>query len=224
MNDARRKIRLSELIERINAGTDVAARDMKLVLLDEQYSAFQSEWASQLEQRSYLRDKPAVVVEYEERLKAAQFAYSRAEGYSGSTKRKPVKGRDGLFTHQRFYRKAESLFGGLMEYLTEQLEIDPSLQIWFDRQVEDFYVGLSPDAMPRVVTSRSTDRTGAAGIAGTLVSKRNLKLDFLVMALEAILEKERLAGRTPTEIAAEEAQDAEMLRQRQELLRFFRRR
>lgn len=72
--------------------------------------------------------KPVAVAEYAERLKAAQFAYNKAEGYSSSARRNPEKGNDGLFTYQRLCAESQTLFEKLAEYLSEQLGFDAQLQ------------------------------------------------------------------------------------------------
>lgn len=223
MDTEKRKKRLTRLIDRMNDGQDAALRDMRSALLDEQFNAFQSEWDAQLEQRGEVKAKPEAVAEYEERFKAAQFAYNKAEGYSSSARRNPKKGNDGLFTHQRLYAESQTLFEKLVEYLSEQLDFDPQLQIWFDRPLHDLNVGLTPDDVPRVVTSRSLDRTGNGFLIANL-SKRDIKLRALNDSLAALVEVERLAKRTPAEVAAEALVASENLRRAAGLRSFGRQR
>src|SRR5690242_7268965 len=84
MDIAKRKARLTTLLERMDRGEDVANRDLKNVLSDVQFEQMQADWSTQLEMRAAAKAKPPEVAEYERRFKKAAFEYSKAEGYSGS--------------------------------------------------------------------------------------------------------------------------------------------
>ncbi len=216
MENEKRRKRLIRCIGRLNDGVDVALRDMKSALLAEQFTAFKSEWAAQVEQRSEAKEKPDAVVEYETRFKAAQFAYSKAEGFNGSNSRKPKKGKDGLYTHQSLFQTSQLMFEELVEYLREQLVGNPSLELWFDRSVDDLAVGLTPEDVPRVVTSRSANKRGD-GLLNGRRSKRDIKLSALQNALAELAEEDRLAGLSSVEVTAEKLQAAKSRMQLEEL-------
>ena len=125
-----------------------------------------------------LGDKPKVISEYERRLKAATFAYNKADS-------KSVKGQHK--TASKMFNDADGLFERLAEYLSEKIAGDLDLEAWFDRTVEttpENSFGLSPDSFPQVITSRSLKNAGG----GHLVNKRTIR-EVKIDAVKAILEE-----------------------------------
>lgn len=223
MDLVRRQARLVDLIGRLRDGVDVAKRDMKAVLSNAEFDSLEQQWEEQRHLRAATKQKPEEVSEYEKRLKKAEFEYGKAEHFNQSAKRKRVKGSDGLRTDERAYRRAETALERLLEYLDECLARDPGLSIWFDRQVAFGAASdltLSPEAMPRVVTSRSLNRLGDGRMVG-IVNKRELKMATLERALAAIEDEQRRIGIDPEQAAAEEAA---RLAEAQALRTFVRRR
>lgn len=223
MDLVRRQARLIELLGRLRDGVDVAKRDMKAALSYAEFDSLEQQWEEQQSLRAATKQKPEEVVEYEKRLKKAEFEYGKAEHFNQSSKRKRVKGNDGLRTDERGYRRAETALERLIEYLDECLARDPGLNIWFDRPVAfgaATDLALSPEAMPRVVTSRSLNRRGDGRMVGT-VSKRELKMAALERALAAIEEEQQRIRLGPEQAAAEEAA---RLAEAQALRTFVRRR
>ena len=107
-------------------------------------------WKQQKEIRAEYAEKPSEIVEYEDKLSKAIFVYNRAEGYRRKGKSKSAR---------EIGQKAYVQFERLLEYF-EEIMADLSLQIWFDRGVDLTPNGdttLSPQGVPRVVTSRSLD-------------------------------------------------------------------
>ena len=145
------------------------------------YEGFESDWESQLQIREELNDKPDEFKRYEDKLKKAIFNYSRAEGYS--TKRKHS-------TAKKFYNSSKSLCEDALEILKEIVDADASLHMWFDRGL-DFGHGSLVDAslgnLPRLVTSRSLDRQTSGN---RLMSKREVKIVAVEMAISALLAVE----------------------------------
>ena len=79
-----------------------------------------------------------------------------------------------------------------METLQEIVAADASLQVWFDRALDfdaDGDLGLTPVAMPRVVTSRSLDRQTTDS---RLISKREVKIATVEWAISALLAVETI--------------------------------
>lgn len=209
MDAKQRKARLAELIARLQDDQDVAQRDLKNVLLDDEYKALQDAWDEQLRLREEAKTKPAAVAVYEARLKKALFEYGKAEALNLSSTKPTKSTHDGLRADQRAYRRAETLLEKLIEFLEEQLAADPGLQVWFDRPLAfglDGAISPSPEAMPRVVTSRSLDRRGSGRIAGTR-SKREVKLEALELALQGVQAREVIEAEVAKQIAAQEARD-----------------
>ena len=71
--------------------------------------------------------------------------------------------------------------------MQELLHGDASIQQWFDRALDfdaDGDLGLTPVAMPRVVTSRSLDRQATDS---RLIPKREVKIATVEWAISALL-------------------------------------
>ena len=76
--------------------------------------------------------------------------------------------------------------------MQELLHADASIQQWFDRALDldaDVDLGLTPVAMPRVVTSRSLDRQTTDS---RLISKREVKIATVEWAISALLAVETI--------------------------------
>jgi len=222
----KRKARLMTLIERMNGGKDVATRDLKLALTKAEFQAFESAWHDQQSLRASAKQKPTAIVAYEKRLKQARFEYSKAEGYSGSTRRKPTKGSDGRMTNERGYARSEAICEKIIEYLQEQLSANPALCGWFDRDIAfgpAGDLGTTPDQLPQVVTSRSLEGHGSGFLVGKR-SKREVKLTALRDAVAAIEDEEKTFTHVAARIKEEdELAAAEARRRSIELRRLSRR-
>jgi hypothetical protein len=197
---------LVELLGRIEAGTDVAPRDLKNVLTKAEFDEYQVRWQEQKNLRDDAKNKPSVVVEYEARLKKALFAQAKVEAHARSSRAKGpnVALREAV---SRAQSKAESEFERLLEFLEEQHDIDPSICIWFDRPLVfgwEGELGPDPDAVPRVVTSFSQQRRGDRRLVGEQ-RKREMKQQALQSALDTLDAELAMARRVAEQIAAEDA-------------------
>ena len=74
--------RLKQVLERLSRGEIVQNRQLKTVLGIEDYARYLDDCREQEQLREMLKDKPKQIVEYEKRLKAATFAYSKADDKS----------------------------------------------------------------------------------------------------------------------------------------------
>ena len=113
-------------------------RQLKTVLGIENYARYCDDYREQTQLRDMLKDKPDEIIEYERRLKAATFAYSKADS-------KGSRGRSKAVT--KMFNDADTLFERLSEYLTEKIAGHLDLEAWFDRTVETTpknSFGLSP--------------------------------------------------------------------------------
>jgi hypothetical protein len=156
----------------------VQNRQLKTVLGAEGYARYCYDYREQEQLREILADKPKEITEYERRLKAATFAYSKADD-------KSQKGRSR--TAKKMFGASDRLFERLSEYLTEKIAGHHHLEAWFDRPVEttpENSFGLSPDSFPQVITSRSLKNAGG----GHLVNKRTIR-EVKIDAVKAILEE-----------------------------------
>jgi hypothetical protein len=116
--------------------------------------------------------------EYERRLKAATFAYNKADSKSIKRQHKSAS---------KMFNYTDTLFERLAEYLSEKIAGHHHLEAWFDRTVEttpENSFGLSPDSFSQVITSRSLKNAGG----GHLVNKRTIR-EVKIDAVKAILEE-----------------------------------
>lgn len=170
---------MRQLLARLRRDEIVQNRQLRTWLGAEAYAEYEADWAEQQALRAELKAKPPSIVEYERRLKLATMAYNKAE--TASNKRRTA-------TAEKLYAQAESLFEDALEHLRDITDVEPSLQIWFDRQI-DWEMGgdITADAasVPRVVTSRSMEGLGG-GLRSALRTKREAKMDAVERALRSL--------------------------------------
>ena len=170
--------RLKQVLERLSRGEIVQNRQLKTVLGAEGYARYCYDYREQEQLREILADKPKEITEYERRLKAATFAYNKADSKSIKRQHKSAS---------KMFNYTDGLFERLAEYLSEKIAGDLDLEAWFDRTVEttpENSFGLSPDSFPQVITSRSLNNAGG----GHLVNKRTIR-EVKIDAVKAILEE-----------------------------------
>ena len=168
---------------------NVQNRQLQTWLTAEEYAEFEALWAEQRELRAELKRKPSSLVEYEALLKRGLFAEAKAEGYKRSNAKSKARAHNDA---QRHYEVA-------IEFLLEQLQMDPSLAQWIDRNVSDSAAdatALCGSAMPRCVTSRSLDR-GTGGLQIALQSKSEVKIAVVLRAIECIEDSVKKAKADP---------------------------
>ena len=167
--------KLQKIIERLSGGKIVQNRQLKTVLGTEGYARYLSDCEYQKHLRVMLKDKPDEIIEYERRLKAATFAYSKAD----------YKSQKGHGSAEKMFGASDTQFERLSEYLSENIKGYPELEAWFDRPLatgaEDSF-GVSPDSFPQIVTSKSLKNTGG-GYSHYLRTIREVKLDAVNAAL-----------------------------------------
>ena len=170
--------KLKQVLERLSRGEIVQNRQLKTVLGAEGYARYCYDYREQEQLREILADKPKEITEYERRLKAATFAYNKADSKSIKRQHKSAS---------KMFNDTDTLFERLAEYLSEKIAGDLDLEAWFDRTVEttpENSFGLSPDSFPQVITSRSLKNAGG----GHLVNKRTIR-EVKIDAVKAILEE-----------------------------------
>ena len=129
-------------------------RQQKTVLGAEGYARYCDDHRKQEQLRKILADKPKEITEYEQRFKAATFAYNKADS-------KSIKGQQK--STSKMFNHTDTLFKRLAEYLSEKIAGHLDLEAWFGRTVEttpENSFGLSPDSFPQVITSRSLNNAG----------------------------------------------------------------
>lgn len=171
-----RKTKLRAILRKLKQGEHIQNRQLTTWLTSEEYAEFEALWTEQRELRAELKRKPLSLVEYEALLKRGLFAEAKAEGYKRSNAKAKAKARNDAQRH----------FEVAIEFLLEQLKLDPSLAQWIDRNVSDLATdatALCGSAMPRCVTSRSSDRE-TGGLQSALQSKNQVKIAVVERALE----------------------------------------
>ena len=174
--EKKRLEKLEGMCHQLKRGKNVQNRQLKQWLTENEYKEFEESWKQQKEIRAEYAEKPSEVVEYEEKLSKAIFTYNRAEGYRRKGKSKSAR---------EMGQKADVQFERLLEYF-EEIMADLSLQIWFDRGVDLTPNGdttLSPQGVPRIVTSRSLVADGG-GFLSLLLTKKEVKIERLEHAID----------------------------------------
>lgn len=182
--EAKRLARLEAIADKLKRGENVQNRQLQTWLSEDEYASIDAEWQEQLALREELKDKPTELKRYEEKLNKAQMMRNRADAYHRKGRKAAASSLDA---------KCESLCEDALEILHEIVTADPSLQLWFDREL-DFAHGSLIDAnlssLPRLVTSRSNEKQRGDIRA---MSKREVKLSVVERALQAIGRDEKTA-------------------------------
>jgi len=173
-----RLAKLHDLLARLKRGEIVQNRQLQTWLGEQGFKEYEDSWSNTVDQRNLLSRKSGTIIEYEELLKKAMLLYNRGEAASQREMR----------SARQLHAKAQTAFERALLYLEEQLSIDPSLQIWLDRQC-DFtasnYPSLDPFSVPRAITSRSLDNQSGP-ISEKIDSKRQCKIRAIETEIERI--------------------------------------
>jgi hypothetical protein len=145
--------RLATLIQRLESGKAVQARDVELALTKEQHAAMQSEWMKQQQLRK--PSKPQSITAYEHALKSAAMWQGRLDAYKAS---KPTTYR--VFVDREAKQKEMELKVMAELANAKQLLRDISqsdMHTWLDREFSANAISaMTLDNMPRSITSRSS--------------------------------------------------------------------
>ena len=174
--------KLTTLLQKLSRAETVQNRQLKSVLGDEPYARYLADCEYQKYLRTTLKNKPSEITEYERRLKAATFAYSKADNFS----------QKGMRTARKMFNISDGKFEHLSEYLNENIVGRPDLEIWFDRPLAkdlgDSF-GVSPHGFPQVVTSKSLKNIGG-GFVDQLRSIREVKIAAVEEAIQELTSPE----------------------------------
>ena len=179
LSKEKRLAKLRTVLEKLCSGKTVQNRQLQTLLSEESYARYLDDYASQTEMRNSLKEKPSVIIEYEKRLKAATFAYSKADAMSARRKSKRI---------EEMFGNSDTKFERLNEFLSENIEGRPELEAWFDRPIQtdpENRFSLTPDAFPQIITSRSIRNQGG-GYVSNLKSIREVKIDAVQTEIEAL--------------------------------------
>ena len=179
LSKEKRLAKLRTVLEKLCSGKTVQNRQLQTLLSEGSYARYLDDYASQTEMRNSLKEKPSVIIEYEKRLKAATFAYSKADAMSARRKSKRI---------EEMFGNSDTKFERLNEFLSENIEGRPELEAWFDRPIQtdpENRFSLTPDAFPQIITSRSIRNQGG-GYVSNLKSIREVKIDAVQTEIEAL--------------------------------------
>ena len=183
-DEAKRLAKLEAIADKLRRGEHVQNRQLQTWLSEDEYACIEAEWQEQLALREELKDKPSELKRYEEKLNKAQMMRNRADAYHRKGRKAAASSLDA---------KCESVCEDALEILHEIVTADPSLQLWFDREL-DFSHGSLIDAnlssLPRLVTSRSNEKQRGDIRA---MSKREVKLSIVKRACQVIGREEKAA-------------------------------
>ena len=179
LSKEKRLAKLRTVHEKLCSGKTVQNRQLQTLLSEERYARYLDDYTSQSDMRNWLKEKPSVIIEYEKRLKAATFAYSKADAMSARRKSKRI---------EEMFGNSDTKFERLNEFLSENIEGHPELEARFDRPIQtdpENSFSLTPDAFPQIITSRSIRNQGG-GYMSNLKSIREVKIDAVQIEIDAL--------------------------------------
>ena len=182
--EERRLSKLEAIVSKLRRGENVQNRQLQTWLSQDEYEQVDVEWQEQLEIREELKDKPDELKRYEDKLKEAIMMRNRSDAYHRKGKKSVA---------YKLESKCESLCEDALEILHEIVTADPSLQLWFDRELAFAHGGLidaNLSSLPRLITSRSNEKQHGDIRA---MSKREVKLSVVERALQAVGRGEKAA-------------------------------
>jgi hypothetical protein len=182
MNDEKRKRRLATLIARLEAGNDVARRELQLAVTPKEWEIYENSVQDRRDMKEMLSVTPDGLKPYLACLKRADLLYSRAESMVANGDPRVRRG---------LYHQSESAYEAAIEVLAEALSKQSDLVMWLDREFS-----LTPEnaptpdplAVPRLKKSKSGSREPDGGIEGLTGKRRSLKLSALKSSLESLLQ------------------------------------
>jgi hypothetical protein len=177
--DEKRISKLNSALDKLRRKENVQNRQLKTLLDDEAYARFEDDGRQQQQFREDLKEKPDEIIEYQQRLKEATFAYSKADSASRKGRRKAAK---------KLFGASDTLFERLLEFLSEKIAGDYPLEMWLDRDVRfdasNAPVG-SPEDFPCVITSRSL-RNNGGGFLDMIQTINETKIAAVERALDEL--------------------------------------
>ncbi len=180
--------RIQKLIDRLKGGEDVSTSSLSRVLTTEQFEHYQENWRDELSLRKI--EKPKEIKEYERRIKIATLHYQKMERFSF------IKGKARLA--REYLHKADDAFEKAYEYLIEQLHANSELHFWIDRKPDPSQ--RCPIGVPRIIGSSSFECLDKRKYPYPTLTKRELKLQTLELAIFELTKDDLELNCEPTKI------------------------
>jgi hypothetical protein len=137
---------------------------------------FKTDWEYELSNRRV--QKPTPLKTYERMIRVGSLHYQKMEIYSFTKDKNQLA--------KKFSDKAEDIFEKALEYLQEQLQTDSNLRMWIDREPDGS--NLTPMGIPRVIGSSSFECLIKTKTPYPVITKKELKLRALELALSELTE------------------------------------
>ncbi len=180
--------RIQKLIDRLKGGEDVSTSSLSRVLTTEQFEHYQENWKDELSLRKI--KKPKEIKEYERKIKIASLHYQKMDRFS-LTRGKACLARE-------FANRADDAFEKAYEYLIEQLHANSELRFWIDRDPDPSQ--RCPIGVPRIIGSSSFECLDKRKYPYPILTKRELKLQTLELALQELTKNDLEAHCEPIKI------------------------
>lgn len=149
MDTSKRLTRLESLLQQMEQGMDVAKRDLKSALTDDEWIEYEERRAAEMENRN--QEPPNELQRYLDLKRQASLAQARAIRHSNRT------GQKDFAKIRRMHERYDHLTELALEYLKEQLARNDGLMGWLTS--EEPYgcatTAIEANVMPQVITSRT---------------------------------------------------------------------
>ena len=176
---------LDGVLQKLQAGQFVSNRSLSRHLTEDEFQAYLNLCQQQRDLREKLKNKPAEVDAYQLDLKRADFYAIQATAYQDQGD------ADNAEVFLKLSQKQNQI---ILNKLKQQIQLQASLQDWFDRPVLAISEQvLTADNMPRVVTSFSRFKLDNHPFAIISVAKQDIKI-------KAIRDAQKLLSTTLSEL------------------------
>jgi hypothetical protein len=197
-SETERRVRLQDLIRRLQSGKGVKSKDIKLAITADEWERYERE-------HQMLRHQPGLPVvpkrissmfkEYNAALRRGDGLASRAARGGSSTSRSAKSRRRWPIPETSLCNQAESVYEHAIEHLKDLFELNPGIGAYLDRPVRfgqiDGTATLEPEGMPRLITSSSEY---ALNDGKARKAERSLKFSTLMESLDN-LDRPAVTGR-----------------------------
>jgi hypothetical protein len=188
--------RLLKLLNILESGKDIANRELKVALTDDEWDEFNSR-KKHIKERNN-REMPKVLKAYMETLKKADFLYMRA--MNTKTTKRSRRDAEGKAGAGRLEYKAEGLYEDALIKLEEMFDgrykdIEGELTTWFDRDIDLAHgslLGADPINIPRIRGSKSQHclMKDHKLKENEFEQRRELKKNIVIQAIVTLLKDE----------------------------------
>jgi hypothetical protein len=179
LNPTKRLARLEYLRTQLKGGTDVAKRDLKNVLTEQEWCAYEERRKNELQ--SLAQKAPKQIKKYASMKKVADLAFARAEAHS-------IKNPASLnrAKNHRMYEIHDHYSKRALEYLKECLGQNLGLIEWLyaEEPHRSVVEAINANVLPKLVTTRTILHTASRPMPKSSI--RDMKIDAINSALDSL--------------------------------------